>query len=126
MEQDFLAAHEAAETDFAGMRRFAIVNTGPSAYCIIGEWNSFDDLAAARPGMISILDTFRHMLDDLGDGLGVSDPVSGQLVLERTGASKKKATKKKPAKRAKPKAMPKKAAAKKSAKKKSAKRGKRK
>jgi hypothetical protein len=31
--------------------------------------------------MIGTLDTFREMLEDLGSGLGVSDPVSGPVVL---------------------------------------------
>jgi hypothetical protein len=42
-----------------------------------------DALAAARPTMIGILDSFRDKLEDLGNGLGVTDPVSGEVVLER-------------------------------------------
>lgn len=30
--------------------------------------------------MIGTLDRFRHMLEDLGGGLGVTDPVSGEVV----------------------------------------------
>jgi hypothetical protein len=40
------------------------------------------DLAAARPKMIATLDSFRDTLEDLGAGLGVTDPVSGPVVLE--------------------------------------------
>jgi hypothetical protein len=32
--------------------------------------------------MIATLDSFRHTLEDLGGGLGVTDPVSGPVVLE--------------------------------------------
>jgi hypothetical protein len=32
--------------------------------------------------MRATLDTFRDMLEDLGDGRGVTDPVSGPVVLE--------------------------------------------
>jgi hypothetical protein len=39
-------------------------------------------LAAARPKMIATLDTFRSTLEDLGGGLGLTDPVSGPVVLE--------------------------------------------
>ena len=39
-------------------------------------------LEAARPDMIATLDTFRDTLEYLGDGLGVTDPVSGPVVLE--------------------------------------------
>ena len=38
-------------------------------------------LANTRPLMIAALDTFRHTLEDLGGGLGVTDPVSGPVVL---------------------------------------------
>jgi len=32
--------------------------------------------------MIAMLDTFRDMLEDLGGGLGNTDPVSGEAVVE--------------------------------------------
>jgi hypothetical protein len=38
-------------------------------------------LVKARPTMIGVLDTFRADLEDLGGGLGVTDPVSGEVVL---------------------------------------------
>ena len=37
---------------------------------------------AAFRRMIATLDTFRDMLEDLGGGLGVTDPRSGPVVLE--------------------------------------------
>lgn len=97
-ENDFIAAHRDAEPDFPGMRRFTMVNTAPGAFCVIGEWSSFDALASARPGMISMLDSFRHMLEDFGGGLGVTDPISGTMVMEM-GPKPKAKPKQKPAKR---------------------------
>ncbi len=32
--------------------------------------------------MIGMLDSFRDTLEDLGGGLGVTDPISGEAVLE--------------------------------------------
>jgi hypothetical protein len=32
--------------------------------------------------MIGLLDTMRDILEDLGDGLGVKDPVSGRVVVD--------------------------------------------
>jgi hypothetical protein len=55
---------------------------GDHTYCIIAEWTDVDALAKARPNMIATLDTFRDVLEDLGGGLGVTDPVSGPVVLE--------------------------------------------
>jgi hypothetical protein len=40
-----------------------------------------DALAKARPNMIATLDSFRDTLEDLGGGLGVTDPVAGPVVL---------------------------------------------
>ena len=41
-----------------------------------------DAIVAARPTMIATLDRSRAMLEDLGGDLGVTDPVSGEVVLE--------------------------------------------
>jgi hypothetical protein len=51
-------------------------------FCIIAEWTDMEALAKARPNMIATLDLFRDTLEDLGGGLGVTDPVSGSVVLE--------------------------------------------
>jgi len=40
-----------------------------------------DALVSARAQMIATLNSFRNTLEDLGGGLGVTDPVSGPVVL---------------------------------------------
>lgn len=64
------------------MRKVVIIKTGEHAYCLMGEWETPEAMAAARPNMIALLDTFRDTLEDLGPGLGVTDAVSGPAVLE--------------------------------------------
>jgi hypothetical protein len=81
-EQAFVAAHRDAQLGVKGFVRGALVDTGARGYCFIGEWASFDDIAAARPAMIGLLDTFREHLEDLGNGLGLTDPVSGTAVVD--------------------------------------------
>jgi hypothetical protein len=81
-EEAFLEAHRRADPTFKGFRRGSLVKTGDRSYAFVGEWDSFDDIAAARPSMIALLDTFRNELEDLGGGLGVTDPVSGEVVLD--------------------------------------------
>lgn len=83
-DEAFLEAHRRANAGFKGARRISLVKTGERSYAVVGEWDSFDSLAAARPQMIAMLDTFRAELEDLGNGLGVSDPVSGSVVLDLT------------------------------------------
>jgi hypothetical protein len=81
-EEVFLEVHRAARPDWPGARRFHVVDAGDRRYFVVGEWDSIEAMAAARPMMIGMLDTFRHVLEDLGDGLGVTDPISGTAVIE--------------------------------------------
>lgn len=81
-EDGFVARHRDLGKGMSGFRRGALVKTGDRAYCLVGEWKSMSDIANARPKMIETLDSFRDMLEDLGGGLGVTDPVSGEAVVE--------------------------------------------
>lgn len=81
MDDAFLGAHRNIAGSWPGMRHANIIKTGEGRYCIIGEWESADALAAGRPQMIATLDSFRHTLEDLGGGLGVTDPAAGPVVL---------------------------------------------
>jgi len=80
-EQQFLDAHTKGRADWPGMMHANIIKTGERTYCIIAEWEDMDALAKARADMIRTLDTFRDTLEDLGGGFGVTDPVSGPVVL---------------------------------------------
>jgi len=82
MEQAFLDAHRNIAESWLGMRHANIIKTDEGRYCIIAEWESLEALAAARPHMITTLNSFRHTLDDLGGGLGLTDPVGGPVALE--------------------------------------------
>jgi hypothetical protein len=83
-EDEFVTYHR--DEDLAGMSGFkalTVVRTGDRDFCFIGEWSGMEALAAARPAMIASLDKLRDKLEDLGGGLGVTDPVSGEAVVER-------------------------------------------
>ena len=82
-EEEFLEYHRNLDLPAKGLRRGVLIKTGERSYCLIAEWDSMDDLIAARPTMTAGLANFRDMLEDLGDGLGVSDPVSGEAILDR-------------------------------------------
>lgn len=81
-DREFLDAHSRVDRNWPGLRRLSLIKTGDHDYCVIAEWEDMDSLAAARPNMIATLDTFRDTLEELGGGLGVTDPVSGPVVLE--------------------------------------------
>ncbi|BBK32550.1 antibiotic biosynthesis monooxygenase [Stella humosa] len=81
MEDAFLDAHRTIAEGWPGLRHANIIKTGDGRFCIIAEWESSDRLVAARPQMIATLDSFRATLEDLGGGLGLTDPVGGPVVL---------------------------------------------
>jgi hypothetical protein len=79
--QEFLDAHKKVEANWPGLKHANMIKTGEHTYCIIAEWIDMNSLANARPNMIATLDSFRDTLEDLGGGLGVTDPVSGPVIL---------------------------------------------
>jgi hypothetical protein len=81
MDGAFLDAHRQGKADWPGLQRGFIVKTGDRSYTLVAEWVDTNALAGARTRMIGTLDTFRHTLEDLGDGLGVTDAVSGEVML---------------------------------------------
>lgn len=77
----FLATHDNGKASWPGLVRGVLIKTGESGFCLIAEWSSKDALVAARPDMIATLDSFRSLLDDVGEGHGITDAVSGEVVL---------------------------------------------
>ncbi|HZP20504.1 MAG TPA: DUF718 domain-containing protein [Bauldia sp.] len=75
-------AEDIAQMMKNGFRRASIIKTGDRSYCFIGEWDSFDGIVKSRSIMIRNLDRYRDKLEDLGSGLGITDPVSGEVVAE--------------------------------------------
>jgi hypothetical protein len=100
-EQRFVEAHRVAKPEFKGFLGGSLVKTGEQTFCMVGEWRNFQSIANARPQMIALLDGLRDMLEELGGGLGVTDPVSGDAVLKF--AAPKAAKKRKAPARAKTK-----------------------
>lgn len=82
MDQAFIDSQRQEMSGIKGFLGGGLIKTGERTYCFIGHWKGFDDIVAARPQMIALLDGARALLEDLGDGLGVTDPVSGETVVE--------------------------------------------
>ena len=58
------------------------IQTGPNNMCIVGEWKDADSIAKAENKMIAGLDTVRPLLEEISPELGVTDPVSGSVIME--------------------------------------------
>jgi len=78
-DQDFIDAHK--NLDWPGLKQAHVIKTGDHTYCIIAEWPDMETLAGARPHMITTLNSFRETLEDLGNGLGLTDAIAGPVVL---------------------------------------------
>ena len=82
-EAEFIRIHEEFRAvDMPGSRNFWVVRSGERSFIIIGEWDSLEAMAAARPVMIGNLDKLRPILEDLGGGRGVTEPWSGEVAVE--------------------------------------------
>ena len=60
-----------------------IIKTGVYTFCYVGTRESEDAIAVQRDNMIANLNTMRHMLEELSPELGVTDPVSGTVVVSK-------------------------------------------
>ena len=79
---DFLK-HFSDLPSYEGKLSQILIKTGEQIYCGVGLWESEDAMVEAMPKMISFLDTIRHMLEEISPELGVTDAVSGSVVVER-------------------------------------------
>ena len=80
-EEYLIKCDERSKIDGQSSAKF--VEIKPNEFLMIGEWNSEDDITKARPQMIGFLDTLRHTLEELSPELGVTDPHSGTVVIEK-------------------------------------------
>ena len=58
------------------------IQTGSNNMCIIVEWKDEQSIAKARDKMIAGLNTVRSLLEEISPELGVTDPVSGPVIME--------------------------------------------
>jgi len=70
-EEQFIDTHRRMKPEFKGFVGGALIKTGDRTFCMVGEWRNFQSIVDARPQMISLLDSVRGMLEDLGGGLGI-------------------------------------------------------
>ena len=68
------------KTNFEGMTQRYIAKTGNFEYCFVGIWENAEAIAAQRPAMIAHLDEVRGFMEELSPELGVTDPVSGNII----------------------------------------------
>ena len=81
-EDELVRHYQEARPDIAGIRKVALIKTGERTYCVVGEWDNMESIVRARPILAERLNGMRDLLEDLGDELGVTDPVSGEAVVE--------------------------------------------
>lgn len=97
-ERRFVDAHREMKPNFKGFVAGHLVQTGDQTFCMIGEWRDFESIVAARPQMVGLLGGVRDLLEDLGGGLGLTDPISGKSIVKLVMPPMKKKAKKKKSK----------------------------
>ena len=80
-ESEFEALFSEAEK-LNGRLLHILAKTGEHTYVGYGLWESQEHMQNAMPSMIALLDSTRHLLEELSPELGVTDPVSGSVVFE--------------------------------------------
>ena len=68
---------------YEGQKMSRLVKTGDNTFCYVGIWESEEAIAAQRDAMIAGLDTMRHTLEEISPDLGVTDPISGPVVIAK-------------------------------------------
>ena len=81
-QQEFESVFSNAET-WGGQLLHILAKTGQQTYVAYGFWESEEKMANARPQMIGLLNSTRHLLEELSPELGATDPVSGTVVFEK-------------------------------------------
>ena len=81
-QQEFESVFSKAET-WDGQLIHVLARTNEQSYVGYGLWQSEEHMQNAMPQMISLLDSTRHLLEELSPELGVTDPVSGTVVFEK-------------------------------------------
>lgn len=81
-DDKIIQAHRHVNANFPGFIRGSLIKTGERSYCMIGEWDKQSSIDAAENEMIGVLDSFRDSLENLGSGLGVTDPIAGEVLVE--------------------------------------------
>ena len=81
-QNEFVDAHRQIAADWPGLVHANLVRTGDRTYCLVAQWTDEEALAAARPKMLEALNSFRDTLEVLSPKVGVTDAVSGPVVLE--------------------------------------------
>ena len=84
-DEAFLDAHRSGKANWPGLLDGHIIKTGEQTYCLIGRWPSQSAMSEAMPAMIATLNSFRDTLEDQGPGKGLTDAVSGGVVLDLKG-----------------------------------------
>ena len=81
-QQEFESLFSKAEK-WDGRLLHILAKTGQQTYVAYGVCKSEKKMADARPQMIELLDSTRHFLEELSPELGVTGPVSGNVVFEK-------------------------------------------
>jgi len=68
--------------DFDGAISHQVIDSGNGRFASSIEWENQNALVSVRPDLIKFLDSARHLLEKISPELGLTDPISGEIVIE--------------------------------------------
>lgn len=71
------------QPDWEGNIEMRVVQTGENTFCGCGLWESKEIMLASMEGMVAWLNTVRPMLEVISETLGVTDPASGPVIIQK-------------------------------------------
>ena len=80
--EDFLTAMR-TQPQWPGNIEMRVVQTGENKFIGCGLWESKEIMFESMEGMIAWLDTVRPMLEIISPELGVTDPASGPVIIQK-------------------------------------------
>ena len=80
---DEFLEHHSKLSKYNGLLSQFLIQTSDYSYCFVAIWESERSLVEAHTLMIESLNSMRHTLEELTPELGVTDPVSGPVILEQ-------------------------------------------
>ena len=69
-------------SDYEGALSHQVVDCGDGKFFTTIQWESREALIKSRSALVSFLDSVRPLLEEISPELGVTDPISGEIIFE--------------------------------------------
>ena len=68
--------------DYNGAISHQVIDAGNGRFASSIEWENQNALVSVRPDLIKFFDSARPLLEEISPELGLTDPISGEIIIE--------------------------------------------